>query len=454
MQSLRLLKKVAQFKKHPERALLKLSAPIALALLVQVVYNITDTAFVGRIGVDELAAVTFSFPLFIVLFALANMVSSGATPLIAQAVGAKQHTHACKIASQTLFIAGILAVIFTGMGLLFMRWLFSIVGASQNVISLGTQYMGPIFMAGIFFFITATFSAILTSQGETVLPAIIRGLGLLINLGLDYVFIFQFQWGITGAALATAFSAFFGAICFTYLVIFRNKGGIYPTLRNFTPDWLILKEIFGIGMPTSTALLVMSLSFLLLSKLFSQFGTATVAAFGIIGRLDTIIFMPIFGLSIGMITLVGMFYGAKEYALIVRVIKATLWYGILYSIPFAILFWGFPNTFLSIMTQNAQVVAIARPLLRIEVFSYPLMIIGFNLGWALLALGFGTPNLVITSVRLLFVAVPLAWILTSILGFGAWSIIAAMIVAGLVSSVLAALWTHNKLKEIKTTCKT
>jgi len=442
--------RVDSFKKNPEKSLIKLALPVMAGMLVQIIYNITDTAFVGRLGINELAAVTFSFPIMFIFIALANLVGLGTTTLVARHIGANKNDEASLISGEALTMSLLFAIIVTILGLVFNKYLFSLMGASDEVLKLGVTYMTPLFAASIFLFLSALFGAILAGEGDTKLPSIIRIISAILNVILDAVFIYVFHLGVLGVSLATMFSFMFGAAAFAYFVFIKN----HNQLRfNFKLPTTRIKEVLKIGFPMSLAQLLMSLSFLIFNKLFSQFGVSQVAAYGLVGRVDSILFMPLMGLSVGLITLIGMFHGSKDYDLIPRITKATIKYGLFYAVPLATLFWIFPQLVLKIMTSNTEVLTIASSLLRIEVFSYPLMVIGFTLGRSMVGLGDGVPGLVITSIRLVLLAVPLALLFTAILNLSYRSIMFAILISSLVSVIVAIFWFSYKLSHLIATNK-
>lgn len=443
LQKNKMRERVKFFKKNPEKSLIKLAIPVMAGMLVQVVYNITDTAFVGRLGVNELAAVTFSFPIMFIFIALANLVGLGTTTLVAKNIGANKPKEASLISGEALTTSIIFALLITITGLLFREKIFLIMGASANVLKLGVIYMTPLFAATIFAFLSALFGAVLAGEGDTKLPSIIRILSAILNLCLDAVFIYVFHLGVLGVSLATMSAFIFEAAVFAYFVFIKNHNYLrfnfkIPTKRIF--------NVLKIGLPMSMAHLLMSASFLIFNKLFSDFGVSQVAAYGLVGRVDSVLFMPIMGLSVGLITLTGMFYGSKDYDLIPRITKATIKYGLIYAIPLATVFWFFPELILKLMTSDSEVLMIAASLIKIGVFSYPLMVIGFTLGRVMVGLGDGVPGLVITSIRLILLAVPLAVLFTSVLNYGYRSIMVAILISGFVSAIIALFWYKHKLK--------
>lgn len=440
-----LYQKVEEFKKNPNKALIKLAIPVMIGMLVQIIYNITDTAFVGRLGVNELAATTFSFPIMFVFIALGNLIGLGTNTRIARHIGAKKKKLAEKVAGEALTLTIISASITTILGLTFNKYLFQLMGATPEVIKLGIIYMTPIFAGTMFLFLSSLFSAILNGEGNTKLPSIIKIISAFLNLSLDAIFIYVFHLGVLGVALATMLAFIFEAATFSYLLFIKKNGHIKIRFKKPT------KEIFKalkIGLPISMANFIMACSFLIFNKLFSIFGTNEVAAYGLIGKVDSIAFMPLFGLSISLVTLTGMFYGAKEYHLIPKITKAAIKYGLMFVFPLGAFSWFFPKAILQLMTNNNEVLTIGSSLLKIAVFGYPLMVIAFMLGRSMMGLGDGKPGLIITITRLVLLAVPLAWIFITILKLPYQSIMYAIISSSLCTSIIAIMWFKHKIKKL------
>lgn len=445
--------RIDTFIAHPQKALWTLAWPIVLGMLFQIFYNIVDTAFIGRLGVDQLAAATFSFPIFFLFIAIANLIGFGVTTLIAQYLGARKKAEAENVAWHAFFMSGLLAIIVTIVGLFFAEKLFSLLGATPSVVAYGVEYMRPLFIGSIFIFLSSAFRAVLMGEGNTRLPTLVQVVSSFLNLFLDWLFIVVFGWGMTGASLSTALAFVFNVIVFSYTILFKGKNGIHFRLRSWSWSSSRLWRILKIGVPTSLAQMLMATGFLFFNGIFAAFGTGTVAAYGLVGKVDSMIFLPLIGLGVAIVTLSGMFYGAKRYDLLSRVIKTGLLYGYLYVLPVGLFIWLFPHLFFHLLTNDAIVIAIASSLQRVEVFSYPLIVIGLLLGRLLLGLGDGLAGLVITGVRLVIVAVPLAWLFTKVLGYGPISVIVAMICAGLVSVTIAIIWTRRRLCKVRDTCE-
>ena len=209
--------------------------------------------------------------------------------------------------------------------------LLKLMGAEQNVAALSFGYLLPILLGSPFLFLSGGFAAILNSEGNTTMPAIVRGVSVFLNLGMDYLFIFVFGWGIFGAGLATALAIVFEVVAFAYYIFVRN-GNQVTLFRKWRYDSKVTLDILRIGVPTSAAHFLMAFSWFFFNGLFARFGTETVAAYGLVGRTDSIAFMPLFGLTIGLVTLVGMFYGSRRLDLVADIVRYAIQRGFLIAL--------------------------------------------------------------------------------------------------------------------------
>ena len=437
--------RVDEFIKNPKKALLTLALPIIIAMFVQTLYNIVDTAFVGRLGAEAIAALTFSFPLFFILISLNSGLGAGMGSRISRSLGSKNKEEAENTAMHGILISLALASIIFILGILTLKPLFVIFGATAPVIELGIGYMSIILIGVFFMFPSFVISSIFSSQGDTKTPMKVQVSALLLNIILDPIFIYFLGYGVKGAAIATLIAFFFALIFNIYYL--SKKSYLKIKLSHFRYSFQIIKDIFKVGAPASMTMLLMSVYIMFLNKFMAHFGTDYVAAFGIASRLESVAVMPLVGMSMSLLTIVGMFYGAKRFDLV----KNISWHGIKISVFFTsvigVVFFLFPGIFLRIFTPDAALLNIGSAYMRIEVFTFPLMAVSFNIARIMQGMGFGLPGFIINLVRIFFVAVPLAYIFVYILGFGYLSIAVAMVLGGIASNVVGIAWLKVKLKK-------
>ena len=435
--------RVDQFIDNPRKALIKLSLPIVVAMVVQIMYNIVDTAFVGRLGAEAIAALTFSFPLFFILISLNSGIGIGVNSVISRYLGSKNQEGAENAAVHGILISLVFGLIIIVIGMLTLKPLFLLFGATENVLNLAMGYMSVILLAVIFMFPSFVLNSIFSAQGDTKTPMKVQIFALLSNIILDPIFIYVLGYGVVGAAVATLISFSLALILSIYFI--RTKSYLHVSLKNFKFSPLLIKQIFYVGVPASFMMLLMSVYIMFINRFMAHFGVEYVAAFGIASRLESVATMPIVALSMATLTLVGMFYGARRPELI----KNISYYGLKVSIAFTsslgLLFLIFPHLFLRIFTSDISLLGISSDYLRIDVFTFPLMAIVLISSRILQGMGLGLPGFIINFVRIFIFAVPLAYLFVFVLGYGYLSVAVAMVIGGIASSVVAIFLLKMKL---------
>ena len=329
----------------------------------------------------------------------------------------------------------------------FVKPLFLIFGATEVVASLGINYMSIILLGVLFMFLSNIMINIFSAQGNTKVHMKIQISALVMNMILDPIFIYVLNLGVSGAAIASVISFFFALVLVTYDMF--TKSLIKLRFSSFKLSKRIIKDIFAVGFPTSISTTLISIYIIFINRFSAHFGTEYVAAFGLASRLESVAVMPIMAISFAMITLVGMFYGAKKY----EILKETVKYGIKISVIFTscmgVVFFFLSKILLRIFTSDELLLSISSSYIGIIVVTFPMMAIGFLTSRVMQGMGFGLPGLVINLIRIFFVAVPLAYVFVFILGYGFLSIAAAMVVGGIVSSFVASVWLTSKLGRLK-----
>ena len=439
--------KVDQFIEKPKKALFALALPIVIAMFVQTMYTIVDMAFVGRLGVDSIAAVTFAFPLFFVLMSLNSGISVGANSSISRFLGAKNKNAAENAALHGLFLSIVLAGVVFVLGMSTLRPLFLLFGATSNVLDLGMSYIRIILLGIFFMFPSFVLNSIFAAQGDTKTPMKVQISALILNAILDPLFIYVLGYGVRGAAIATSLAYVFSLILFMYYI--RRKSYLRIQLRYFKFAFPLCKEIYRVGAPASLTMLLLSVYFMFINRFMAHFGTNYVASYGLASRLESFAVMPIVALSIALLTLTGMFYGAKRYDLLKYISCYGLKIGIIFTLAVGLLFFIFPSLFLQIFTKERVLLSIGSPYIRIDVFTFPMMAVSILINRILQGMGFGFPGLVISLTRVMIVAVPLAYFFVFVLGYSYLSIAVAMVLGGVASSIVAFAWLRTKLRKLK-----
>ena len=437
--------RVDEFLVNPRKALFTLAIPMIAGMFVQIMYNIADTAFVGRLGADAIAALTFSFPLFFILISVNSGIGIGMSSLISRLLGAKNKDEAENVAMHGLLISISMAIVISVVGILTLGHVFRGFGASETVVPLAVDFMSIILFAIVFMFVSFIINSLFAAQGDTKTPMKMQITSLVVNIILEPIFIYVLGLGVKGAALGTLVAFVVSLSIGIYFI--RKKS--YLRLRwsafKFTPR--IIKEIYSVGGAATLMMLLISIYTMFINRFMSHYGTEYVASFGIVVRLESVATMPVMALSMALVTLVGMFYGAKRFDLLKDIIHYSMKMGVLFTSTVGALFFLMPYPFLRIFTPDANLLSLGSAYMRIEVFTFPLMIISMLVSRAMQGMGFGLPGLILNLIRVIIVAIPAAYIFVYVLGYGYMSICVAAILGGVASNIVAFIWLHIKLRK-------
>lgn len=400
-----------EFIARPRRAVWVLALPMMAGMLFHTLYTVVDTAFVGQLGPEALAAITFVGPLFFVAIALSNGLATGITAAVAQAVGRKDAAAADRTASNGLSLALGLGVLFAIGGFFMGPELVEAVGAKGATVPLAWDYFSLIALGIPLFFFSSVLRAVLNGEGDAKTPMVVMGIATAINLALDPVLIFWAGLGIRGAAMATITAQVLATGVFAWWVLVRRRTFTRLRLRDMTPDWTVLYRILRVGVPTTFAQLVMSAAMLLGNHLLASFGQITVAGFGAGTKVDMIVALPILGLASGAVAVIGMFAGAQRADLVRSTSLYTYRWALSIGVVVGLAAWLASGPLMQLFTDDAEAIHVGRVYLGYMVFAYPLMALGMTSGRILQGLGYGMPALAITAVRTMVVGIPVAYAL-------------------------------------------
>ena len=384
-----------------------------MGMTVQAVYMLVDTAFIGHwVGGDALAALGYVFPIFFIILGITFGLGTGVTSVIARYIGADRKRAADNAAEHSLLLACILGVLILTGGFYIGIEILKIQGASGTALNYALEYYTVMMIGAVFMVFAVFFRSILSGEGDNKMPMIILGVGTILNIILDPIFIHFYS--IKGAAIATLISQLVVCIIFIYLLLFKEHSFITFSLRDFSFKPKIFMEIIRVGIPASLAMVIMSLGDIVFNRILNS--ADAVAAFQTAGRLQHLFFLPIMCIAHGLVTLVGMFYGANRMDLVKTVVKYGLTMGIGIAATFGIIFYIGAEFMLNGFTNSAAIISIASKYFEILVFSFPFVTLGMISSRIMQGLGHGTPMLIITALRVILISAPLAWYVTRILG--------------------------------------
>jgi putative MATE family efflux protein len=436
------------FIDNPSKALWTLAFPIMAGMGIHTLYTIVDMIFIGRLGGDAIAAVAFNMPLFFLVLGLSFGVGSGVTASIARFIGAKDKVNADNTAEHAVALGLIISTILTTLGLIYGEDLLQRLGATESVLPLSWDYL-KVSLIGLPFMVFSTFfRSILSGEGDMKLPMAVAGLGTILNIILDPIFIFTLGYGVGGAAMASVISQLIVFLIFVYMLFVKEHAYIRFRMRDFSPSIFIIKDIIRVGLPASMSMIIMAFGQLVFNRILVRFSTDAVAAYQVGGRMDMVIFLPIMAIASALTTLVGMFFGAKE----IEKIKFIAKYGIIRSMMvtgvLSIILYIFAPLVVKSFTLDVGIQSIAVTYLRFICLIYPLIAIGMTVGRILQGLGKGLPMLVITSIRILALSAPLALYFIMVLNKSIEWVWYAMIISTIVSVVISVIWLKSAFKDL------
>ncbi len=397
------------FIANPYKSMWTMAMPIIAGMMVQTLFNVVDIMFIGWLGADEVTAVAFVSPLFFIIIGLGVGIGTGTTATIAQYIGQKDKENAEKTASQTILIGFLSTMFLTVLGVIYGEGLLSILGAEGEILSIAYSYLRILtFGLGLVIF-SMFFRAILAGEGETKIPMIIGLIGTVLNLILDPILIFTFDYGVRGAAFATIISQIAMVASYLFIIFVKKSTYISFNIRNLSLDNYIISKIFQIGIPSSLSMLIISFGQVVMNKILVNYSTEAVAAYQIVSRLDMLLFMPILGIAISLTTIVGMFYGAKEYKKLLSVVYYGINRAVIITTISVILFFMLAKKILPIFSSNLMVIDIGVTYLKVIILAYPAVGISVICSRVCQALGQGVPLLITTTTRVLILTAPLSY---------------------------------------------
>lgn len=434
------------FSENPKKALWTLAIPILAGMAIQTIYTTVDMIYIGRLGGEAIAAVAFNMPLLFFVLGLSMGLGSGVTASIARFIGASDKINADNSAEHALLMASIISVIMVLAGLLYGKQMLVILGTPLELINIAWSYLRVITIGLFFMVFSGFFRSILAGEGDMKTPMIITAVGTVLNIILDPIFIFVLGYGVPGAAIATVISQAIVFSIFIYLFLIKEHTYVTFRLRDFSFSKYIIYDIIKVGVPASMAMIIMSLGQAVFNKILVSYSAYSVAAFQIGGRIDIVIFLPIMAIATALTTLVGMFYGAKDFENVKFIIKYGMLRSVFITTVGSIIIFILAPLIVKGFSNEPEIQQTAVTYLRLIVFIYPLISIAMTSGRVMQGLGLGIPMLVTTIIRVLGVSVPLALIFNYVLHKPIEWMWYAMIISTVIAVTTAALWLRFALR--------
>ena len=431
------------------KLLVTMSLPMVISMIVQALYNIVDSIFVSRLSEDALTAVSMAFPMQNLMISVAVGTGVGINAMLSRALGEKKFEAANKTAENGIFIEVLGYVLFLLIGIFVTKPFFLAQAGAGDIANMGIAYTRICLLMSFGIFMQIGFERILQSTGRTIFTMITQSTGAIINLILDPILIFGLfgmpKMGVAGAAIATVT----GQICAAILAITFNltkNPDVHISFKGFKPQIIFVKNILSVGIPSIIMSSVGSAMTFGMNKILITFSSTAVAVFGVYFKLNSFVFMPVFGLNNGMVPIVSYNYGAQNKKRLTKTIKLAIMYAVCIMFIGIMLFQFIPDVLLRLFDASDHMLEIGIPALRVISLSFAFAGICIVISSSLQALGHGFLSMMISITRQLIILLPSAYILAKFGGIHAvwWSFNIAEI-ASLTLSLLFFKHMYNKI---------
>ena len=424
------------------RLLMSMSLPMMLSMMMLALYNVVDSMFVSRISEDALTALSMAFPVQNLMIAVATGVGVGINAVLSRALGAKDQQSVNRAAASGLLLEAAGAALFMLGGATLVRLFFEAQTDIAPIVESGVAYTRIITLGCIGVFMQILFERLLQSTGRTLLTMAIQATGAVINIVLDPILIFGLfgapRMGVAGAALATVIGQWIGAGLGLFLNA-RMNPEVSLSLRGLRPHAKTIGQILTIGVPSAVMQSIGSVMTFMMNQILIAFSSTAVAVFGVYFKLQSFVFMPVFGLNNGTVPIVAYNYGARRADRMTQAIRYTAVFAMGVMALGTLIFHVFPAQLLAMFDASEEMLRIGLPALRIISLSFPVAGFCIACGSVFQALGYSMYSMITSLVRQLFVLIPCAYALGKLTG-DVTTVWWAFVIAEVISLVLTVLF--------------
>ena len=403
-----------------KKLLITVATPMMISMLVQALYNIVDSMFVAKLSQDALAAVSLAFSMQNLMIAVAVGTGVGVNSFLSKSLGEKDFETSNTIAGNSVVLAFITYIVFAVFGLFGIKKFFMMQTGDPTIVKYGIEYLQIVVLGSIGVFVQICMERLLTSTGKTFYSMIIQVVGAVTNIILDPIMIFGYlgcpAMGVRGAAIATVTGQVVACIVGAVLNLTKNKELVF-NIKYFKLKKEIVKRIYSVAIPTIVMQSLTSVMVFGFNKILVAFSTAAIAVFGVYIKLQSFVFMPVFGLNNGVVPIVSYNYGARSRERIVETIKFGLTLGVSIMFLGLLLFELVPEQLFSMFksgnsAEDAEMIEMGIKALRIIAIHFPLA--GISIVFTAVFQALGTPiySLFISIIRQLIVLLPAAYLLS------------------------------------------
>lgn len=432
------------------KLLFTMSLPIMISMLVQALYNVVDSMFVARVSENALTALSIAFPIQNLMIAVSVGLGVGLNAVVSRALGAKDTKGVNRAATNGIMLMFICGLIFMLGGATLVRPYFEMQTDIEEIVTSGIDYTSIVMMGSMGVFMQILFERLLQSTGRTMLTMFSQGVGAIINIIFDPIFIFGYfgfpKMGVAGAAYATILGQWVAALLGLILNIRKNPE-VSINMRGFRPHGATIRLILSIGIPSVVMQSIGSVMTFLMNQILIAFSSTAVAVFGVYFKLQSFVFMPVFGLTNGTVPIVAYNFGARKGERMKKTIQYSVYAAIAIMICGALIFQSIPDKLLMLFDASDEMLRVGVPALRIISLGFPLAGFGIGAGAVFQALGFSVYSMIISLIRQLVVLIPCAYLISMLTGdvTGVWW---AFVVAEVVSLTVSALYLRRVNRDV------
>ncbi len=397
--------------------IISMSLPIMASMLVQALYNIVDSIFVAKINENALTAVSMAFPIQNLMIAVGVGTAVGVNALLARSLGEKDFKKVNKIAENAVFLTVLSYLLFLIIGVFFVDLFYRSQTDIEEIVRYGKEYLTVCCCFSFGVFTQVMFERLLQATGKTIYSMITQGVGAIVNIILDPIMIFGLfgfpKMGVTGAAAATVIGQIVAGILAVWMNHTRNHE-VRIQMKGFRPELPVIGQIYGIGVPSIIMQAIGSVMTYGMNRILISFTSTATAVLGVYFKLQSFVFMPVFGLNNGVIPIVAYNYGAKNTERVISAIRYSIAYAMSIMVAGLLVFQILPGPLLKLFNASEMMMEIGIPALRIISMSFLLAGFCIACGSVFQALGCSVYSMYVSVARQLVVLLPAAWFLAKL----------------------------------------
>lgn len=428
------------------RLILSMSLPTMFSMIIQAMYNIVDSVFVSNLGQDALTALSLAYPLQLMTISVAVGTGVGINSFISRRLGEKNQELANNGAANGIFISIISWLVFLLVGIFLTVPFFKLFNPTPGVMKYGVDYTSIILIFSVGVMVEIAIEKVLQATGNMIFPMIFQLIGAVSNIVLDPLFIFGIgpfpRMEVAGAAVATVIGQIL-AMLFAIYIFFFKKHAVQVHVRNFKPSLKIIKNIYAVGFPSIIMQSISSVLVVGLNAILMGFSEAAVSVHGIYYKMQSFVFMPVFGLNQGLMPIMGYNFGAKNKDRLHSAIRYGCIIAAFIMLCGTVIFWFFPAKILSLFNANDDILNMGIKAMRFISLSFLPAAIDIIFSTTFQAVGKGFSSMILSLLRQLVFILPAALVLSN---FGVNAVWFAYPIAE-VGALIVAIFLYTRINK-------